>query len=958
MAVKNLTIFNALKQKTMSNPKPKKSLIRRILKWSGISLLLIIVLLIAAPFLFKDKIVAIVKEQANNNLNATVNFGEFDLSIFSSFPNFKFKINNVSVVGVNDFAGDTLAFISQLSANINLKSVISGGPYGINALVIDKPRIFVTVLPNGKASWDIAKVDTTAKTPTDTSKSAPTKFAVKLKEFKINQAYIVYNDKKSGMYGKLDNLNYELKGDFTQDNFLLNNVLDIAQTTFKMSGVNYLNQTHIKLKADVDMDMPNMKFTFKENEFSLNDLTLGFDGFVQMPDTNIKMDITFKAKQTEFKSILSLIPSVYSKSFADVKTSGKLALDGFAKGTYNASQLPAFGVNLSINDAMFKYPSLPKSVNNINVDVHVNNPTGVLDATTIDVNKFHVELAGNLIDLTAHVKTPISDAGLIAEVKGTINLSSVKEFIPLEKTDDVSGIIKTDISIAGHLSALEKKDFDKFKATGFLEIDKVNYKSATLPYQVQLNTMVLNFTTQYVELKTFDAKLGKSDINASGKIDNLLQYIFKADLIKGSFAINSNLMDLNELMSSTSTSTTAPTTATATPTSTASTGVAAVPANIDFNLDAKIGKVIYTNLVLDNMIGNIVVRNQKVDMTNLKMNTMQGALTINGFYETSNIKKPTIGLNLNVDNFDIQETFKSFNTVQKIAPVGQYAKGKFTASLQNFNTSLNDKMEPDLNAVKANGVFKTANVNVGGFPPFVKLGEALKIEQLKNVEVTNLTVNYQIINGRVVMAPFDTKISNVPTNISGSTGFDQTIDYKWKMQIPKAMFGSAATSALTGLLAQANSAAGTNLAVGDKINVTALFGGTTTKPVIKTSLKDDAKSAVATVTTQALNAGIDKANAEAQKILDDAKAQCEKQKAEAQANADKTKQDEYAQADALVEQASNPIAKIAAKKAAEIAKKKVDEKVQKIINDADAKCIKSLEDAKLKADAKAAENKK
>ena len=942
----------------MDTAKPKKSLLRRILKWSGISLLLIIILLIAAPFIFKDKIIAIAKEQANNNLNAKVDFGEFDLTLFSSFPDFRFKINNVSVIGVDEFKDDTLAFITNLSTDINLKSVISGGPYGINSIVIDKARILGKVLKDGKANWDIAKPSTDSTVASTPESAEPTKFAMKLKEFKIKEAYIVYDDQQGDMYAKLENFNYDLNGDFTQDNFVLNNLLDIAKTTFKISGVAYLNEVHTHLKADLDMDMPKMKFTFKENEFSLNDLTLGFDGFVEMPDTNIKMDLKFKANQTEFKTILSLIPSVYSKDFASVKTAGKLALDGYANGTYNALQMPAFGVNLSIKDAMFKYPTLPKSVNNINIDVKVVNPTGVLDATTIDVNKFHVEMAGNPIDITAHVKTPISDPGLRAEFRGTIDLSSVKDFIPTEKGDDLSGIIKSDISVAGNMSSIDKKEYDKFKASGSLAIDKMNYKTASLPYEVHLNTMLLNFTTQFVELAKFDAKMGKSDVQANGRIDNLIQYLFKDSLIKGAFAINSNLMDLNELMgSSASTTAAAPATTTA-PTSTASTVVAAVPANIDFNLDAKIGKVIYTNLILDNMIGNIIVRNQKVDMTNLKMNTMGGALTINGFYETSNIKKPTTGLNLKVENFDIQETFKTFNSVQKLAPVGQYAKGKFTATIENFNTSLNQNMEPDLNAVKASGVFKTDKVNVGGFPPFMKLGEALKIEQLKNMDVSNLLVNYQIKDGRVVMAPFDTKISNVPTNISGSTGFDQTIDYKWKMAIPKSMFGGAANSALSGLLAQGNAAAGTNLTMGDKVNVTALFGGTVMRPTVKTSLKDDAKSTVATVTTQALNAGIDKALIEAQKILDDAKAKCEQSKTEAQATADKTKQEGYAEADKLVEQAGNPIAKIAAKKAAEVAKKKVDEKIQKIVDDAEAKCLKSLEEAKVRADAKAAESKK
>ncbi len=940
----------------MTSPKPKKSLFKRILKWTGISLLVIIVLLIAAPFIFKNKIVAIVKEQANANLNAKVDFGDFDLSLISSFPDFRFKIQNVSVVGVDEFKDDTLAYIGELRTDINLKSVISGDQYKINSIVIDKARILGKILKSGKANWDIAKpsTDSTGAAPADTS--APTKFAMKLKEFKITEAHIVYDDQQGDMYAKLENFNYSLNGDFTQDNFVLNNLLDIAKTTFKMGGVSYLNDVHTKLKADLDMDMPKMKFTFKENEFSLNDLALGFDGYVAMPDTNIDMDLKFLAKQTEFKAILSLIPSVYSKDFASVKTSGKLALDGHAKGRYNASQMPAFGVNLAIIDAMFKYPSLPKSVNNINVDVKVLNPTGVLDATTVDVNKFHIEMAGNPIDIVAHVKTPISDPGIKANIKGLINLASVKDFVPLEKGDNLSGTIKADISADGHMSAIDKKEFDKFKASGSFEIDKMNYQTSTLPYEVKLNVMKLNFTTQYVELANFDALMGKSDIRAQGRIDNLLQYVFKDELIKGSFGIQSNLMDLNELMSSTDTAAAATATTAA---DTAAMSVFPVPANYDFNLDAKINKVLYTNMVLENMAGNIVIRDQKVDMTNLKMNVIGGALTINGYYETTNIKKPTVAMNLKMENFDIQTTFKTFNSVKKIAPIGEYAKGMFTATLENFKTSLNEKMEPDLAAVDANGVFKTNKVNVGGFPPFVKLGEALKIEQLKNMEVENVNAKYFIKNGRLNLEPFDVKVAGIKTNISGSTGLDQTIDYKYKMEIPRSMFGGAANSALTGLMNQANSAAGTNLALGEKINVNVLMGGTVTKPTIKTGLKDEGKGgAVSTVTTQAFNAGVDKANEEAQKILEDAKAQVERLKAEAQVLSDKAKQEGYANADKLVEQAANPLAKIAAKKAAELAKKEVDKKAQVILDEADVKGKKILDDAKVKADAKAAESKK
>ena len=925
-------------------------MIKRILKWTGITLLILIIFIIAAPFMFKGKLVQLVKDQANSNLNAKVDFGEFDLTLFSSFPDFRFKIQNVSVINIEPFAGDTLAYIKQLAFDLNIKSVISGGPYQINSVAIDDTKINAIVLNDGKANWDIAK-PSTEKTP-DAPSTEPTKFNVKLKSMKINHANITYNDMQGNMSAALKDLNYTLSGDFTQDNFVLSNLLEIAETSVSSGGVGYLTKVKTRFKADLDMDMPNMKFTFKDNELGLNDLAFAFNGFVSMPKDDITMDLKFGAKQTEFKSILSLIPSVYSKDFASVKTEGKLKLDGMANGTMHSEKdstkntYPSFEINLGIANAMFKYPSLPKSVNDINIDVHVENKKNYLDATVIDVNKFHLSMAGNPIDMWAHVKTPISDPAVSAEIKGIIDLVSVKEFVPLEKGDAMSGTIKADIKAAGKMSSLDKKEYDKFAMSGNLEINKMNYKTTTLPYDVMLNVLKLNFTNQYVELASFDALMGKSDIKASGKIENFMQYVFKDSLIKGAFNVQSNFMDLNQLMSSSSTASTTPTKV-----DTAAMALAEVPGNIDFNLNANFAKVLYDNLTIDNMVGNIVIKKKKVDMTDLKLAILGGNVLMNGYYETTNPKKPTVSMNFKVDNFDIQKTFAAFNTVQKIAPIGKYTQGMFTATLENFKADLDTKMEPILSSLHGNGVFKTSSVSIGGFPAFVKLGEALKIEQLKNLTIQNVLAEYEFKEGRVNLRnPVKVKVNKIDAEITGSTGFDQTIDYNWKLDVPTEMFGAQANSMVSGLLGQANSAVGTNVSLPKIVKVNVGFGGTVMKPTIKTGMKSGATT---TVKDELVNTVKDKANDEAQKILADAQAQVEKIKAETQAAMDKLKAEGYAQADQLVEQAGNPFAKIAAKKAAEIAKKEVDKKAQKLLDDSDARCNKILEDAKAKSAAAA-----
>ena len=935
-------------------PKPKKILLKRILKWSGITILLLLILIVAAPFIFKDKIVQIVKEEANKNLNAKVDFGEFDLTLFSSFPDFRFKIQKVSVINIEPFKGDTLAYIKELSFDLNIKSVISGDKYQINSLIIDEPKINGIVMADGKANWDIAKAsaDTAAVEPADTS---ATKFALKLKSLQIKHANITYNDMQGNMSAALKDMNYTLSGDFTQDNFILSNLLEIAELSYNMGGVGYLTKAKTRFKADLDMDMPNMKFTFKENEFDLNELALTFDGFVSMPKDDIGMDLKFAAKQTEFKSILSLIPSVYSKDFASVKTEGKLKLDGMAKGTMHTSAdgksdtYPSFEVNLGIADAMFKYPSLPKSVNNINIDVHVENKKDYLDATVIDVNKFHLEMAGNPINMWAHVKTPISDPDLAAEIKGVINLASVKEFVPMEAGDEMSGVVTADIAAAGRMSSIDKKEYDKFKMSGSLAIDKMNYKTTALPYAVMLNAMKLNFTNQFVELAAFDALMGKSDVKASGKIDNFMQYIFKDSLIVGHFNVQSNLMDLNELMASSEPTTAAQPAAA----DTAAMTVAEVPGNIDFILNANITKLLYDNLVIDNMNGNIEIKKRKVDMTNLNLGLLGGKVLMNGYYETTNPKKPTVDLSFKVENFDIQKTFAAFNTVQKLAPIGQYAKGMFTATLENFKADLDQTMSPILSTLHGNGVFKTSSVTVGGFPAFVKLGEALKIEQLKNLNIQNVMAEYEFKDGRVNLRnPVKVKIDKIDAEITGSTGFDQTIDYNWKMTVPTEMFGVQANNMVAGLLGQASSAIGTTVSMPKTVKVNVGFGGTVMNPTVKTGTK--AGEAGASIKDQAVTAVKDKANEEAQKILADAQAQVEKLKADAQVASDKLKAEGYAAADKQVEDVKNPIAKIAAKKVAELAKKEVDKQAQKVLDEAEVRSQKILEDAKARSAAEAA----
>jgi AsmA-like C-terminal region/AsmA family len=935
-----------------NSPKKKKSLIGRIFKWTGITFVLLLISAIVLPFLFKDKIVEMAKSEVNKNLNAKVSWGDFDLSLISSFPSFRFSISDVKVIGINEFANDTLASIPQLKLDLDLMSVIKGDQYKVNSISLDKPRILAKVLFDGKANWDITKPDSSA-TPTAPS-SEPTKFKLSLKELEIKNAYIVYDDVSLATKTVLDNMSYTLNGDFTQDNFVMKNVLDIEKFTLDYDGMTYLSKVKTGLKADLDMDMVNWKFTFKENEINLNELGFGIDGFFAMPGEDYNMDMKFKAKQSEFKSFLSLIPGAYTKDFSNVKATGKLAFDGYLKGLYSEKQnkMPGYGLNFQITDGFVQYPDVPKPISAINIDCKIDDASGVTDETKIDLNKCHIDFGGNPVDAGLHVSTPVSDANMDGWLKCKIDLATLKDVMPLEKDEELNGKVNADVKMKGRMSQIEKEQYDQFDCSGNVEVMDMLYKSKTVGYDMNIKTMKMNFSPAFVVLNSFDGLLGKNDIRADGRMDNLMAYLFKDSLLHGNFNMNSTVMDLNVFAGEEDAS--APTAE-----DSAALTIIEVPGNIDFTLNSNIGKLIYDDITMTEVIGKILVKKSAVYLDHLKMKLMGGSMDMSGMYSTINPAVPNVDFKMNITDFDIQQTFKTFNTVQKLAPVSKYSQGRFSTSLE-YKGDLGSDMMPKLETVHGKGVLSTKQVVVTGFEPLKKLDDALKLNKFKSVTINDLNaVSFTIEDGRVTTEPFDFKVGKSAGKMGGSTGLDQSIKYVMDIAIPRAEFGPANT-ALKGM-ESAVQAKGIPLKVGDVVNVQALFAGTTTNPTVTTNLKeaggnlidnlkDTIKGTIIHKVDSVKTVGINKACEEAQKQLDQAVKKAAEIKASAYKLADDAHTAAFTEADKLEKSYKNPLEKAAKKAAADAARKAADNKQK----DAKAAADKAEKDAIAKAEAEKA----
>ena len=76
------------------------------------------------------------------------------------------------------------------------------------------------------------------------------------------------------------------------------------------------------------------------------------------------------------------------------------------------------------------------------------------------------------------------------------------------------------------------------------------------------------------------------------------------------------------------------------------------------------------------------------------------------------------------------------------------------------------------------------------------------------------------------------KLGPTTLNVSGSNGFDQSMQYNLQLQVPRSELGGAANQAIGGIISKAGQA-GVNLAAAPVIPLGIQVGGSVTDPTVK-----------------------------------------------------------------------------------------------------------------------------
>lgn len=928
---------------------------KKILKIVLYFILFVLLVLFITPFVFKGKIIELANQQINNTINADAHIENVSLSFFRKFPSLSIGLDELLVVGHTPFEGDTLIYLDRFELIANPLAMLTDKSIDVQKIILHNINLNAIILEDGTANWDIAKEtgETAEEEPEDTT-SSDFELKLALRLFSISNANISYTDESSDMFASLDNFNIDITGNMTKDysTILVNSNCDAIN--FGMGAINYLTDVVFGMHIDIDANLKDNIYILQENNLSFNEFTLNWDGSVEMPDSNeIMFDLKYATSNTSFKTLLSLVPAVYTADFADLQTAGNLLLEGTVKGALIDDFIPDVDGKLVVSNANIQYPDLPKSVDNINIDIAYHVDGKQMDNTLVDVNKFHLELGENPVDLLLHLKTPISDPFIDGNLKLNIALGTLADVVPLENTT-IGGNIKANIDMMGNLSMIENEQYEAFKADGQIAMNEISYISGDLSYDVKINNSLINFSPQYLDINTLKLQIGQSDIALSGKVSEYLPFVLRDETIVGELKLQSSYINLDELMASDSKVAEEETadTAASTPLE-----VIEVPKNINFSFNAKINQIDYELMDITDLAGIITVKNGIVSLNKLSLDALEGNLLITGEYNTQDIDNPLVDFGIQATGIDIPMTASTFTFTEKIAPVIKQASGKVSLGV-NLTTFLQSDMKPVLSSLLGEGNLSSDKIGITETPVMNSLNSALKTNKFEDMILEDIALAFEIAGGKLMLEPFEFNIGDANFLVGGNQSFDNQLDYDVNISIPSSSLGVQDWTSSINSIA---SSQGLSLSSTENLNIGAKVTGDMKDPKVsldwkKTmgssneAIKKEIKQNVQAKVEQTKEEAKVKARAEADKILKEAEKEADLLRTNAEKAADAVRKEANANADKLVKEAKNPVAKIAAQESAKKVKSQGEAKAKKLEDEADDKANVILKAAQEKAD--------
>lgn len=749
---------------------------KKLIQISAGSFLLLIVAILLIPILFKGKIVAKVKQMANESLTAKLDFREAEVTLFKKFPQLEVSLKELVITNTGTFEGKELLHVGSLSTTVSLSSIWKSNGIEVSEIVLNHPQLHFEVDPTGKANWEILKPAAGSAAATGTKP-----LRIDLNRIQLINSQITYQDDQSKMKAGFRHGNFELSGKLTGNDTRLNFNGQADSILFDYNGQKLISGMQVSGTGTLQANFDKISFGFLSNKFVVNQLPIELQGTFTMGEQEDQYDLSFQSNGSGLENLIGFLPSEQQNKLKAYQKSGTLAFSGQLKGAYSENNYPALQATLKLSDGRMKYPGKSNEIDKIELEASLTKPQGSMDSLKINVSKLNASIAGHPMVADVRIQTPLSNPMLNGNLVGEIDFSSLKQTIPLDSME-IGGLARANIHFNGPISAIDQANYELFQTKGSLNLQDFYYRSPSFADRLGIQSAGFGFNSREIAITSMKGKLGTSDFAVDGSISDYWSYLLKNGILRGNVKIKSDLLDVTQLMNNSSTTA-----------DTIHADPYVIPARIDLSILADVAKINYNRMEIKNTNGKLVIKEQKLNLDQLSMNLLKGKMVVSGIYSAAEKSAADFNFQIDIKEFDLPTAFQTVGIVRHILPFAGNSRGNLTTGLK-LTGKLGKDYAPYFESLNGNGMVAIKNLELTGAGMFAEIGKYFRRDLFTNVTVNDFASNITLTNGAIAISQFTTKVANQEVTVSGNQSLALDLNYQLNFRVNKNDLASDVTN--------------------------------------------------------------------------------------------------------------------------------------------------------------------
>ncbi len=497
------------------------------------SLILLVVILLAAAKLSENKIVGLVLNKVSVELKAPFSVREVNLLPLRNFPNLTVELQDFSVgkstdslqSGQSSNPFDTLFSLHKLYVAVKAKPLLSSKVV-VDQVEIDGATLNYHVDSTGASNFDFLMTTTdTTQVPEDTSQ-VETVLNILLHDLTLSNIVLNYADDSLRAKACVAIPEIKLNGKVMGSYYAGAVEGSISVSDLALEG------THADRMGKTSLDF---KVGYDNGDISVDKLNLNADGFGLSANGKAKLsdsifvDMGVGLTNMDFGRLTAYLPDTLLSSYGLTALGGIFDLKAHIKGfVYDTLLLPSVEASLDFRNGFIKTTSYP-TVETLafNGKVKLPDPNNLKTASA-DFSTFRVKTHASNLNLAfkiLNIEKPIYN------VKGDmfITLDEFGSFIPDSLVKSLSGNIIARIETRGQLpDSLGMSSADYFMQNTTLNV-KLRNITAVLDSSTSVRGVNLNF--DFLPGKQVAVENFTADLSIPGYHVGLDNFLLRARLI-------------------------------------------------------------------------------------------------------------------------------------------------------------------------------------------------------------------------------------------------------------------------------------------------------------------------------------------------------------------------------------------------------------------------------------------